>query len=78
VNQGACFSYTFAGAGRAREVMTESDRTSLLLGEGVEDLLAQRGVEVSYETVRRWCLNFGPGYATRVIVSTSSARVRTL
>jgi putative transposase len=31
----------------------------------VEDLLAQRGVEVSYETIRRWCLKFGPGYAAR-------------
>ena len=31
----------------------------------VEDLLAQRGVEVSYETVRRWCLKFGPGYAAK-------------
>jgi putative transposase len=31
----------------------------------VEDLLAQRGVEVSYETIRRWCIKFGPGYATR-------------
>ena len=26
----------------------------------VEDLLAERGVEVSYETVRRWVLKFGP------------------
>lgn len=25
----------------------------------VEDLLAERGVTVSYETVRRWCLKFG-------------------
>ncbi len=31
----------------------------------VEDLLAQRGVEVSYESVRRWCLKFGPEYAAR-------------
>ena len=31
----------------------------------VEDLLAQRGVEVSYEIIRRWCLKFGPGYAAR-------------
>ena len=31
----------------------------------VEDLLAQRGVDVSYETVRRWCLKFGPKYAAR-------------
>ena len=31
----------------------------------VEDLLSERSVEVSYETIRRWCLNFGPGYAAR-------------
>lgn len=29
----------------------------------VEDLLAQRGVEVSYESIRRWCMKFGPDYA---------------
>lgn len=28
-----------------------------------EDLLAQRGIEVSYETIRQWCLTFGPAYA---------------
>src|SRR3979490_2196631 len=27
----------------------------------VEDLLAERGLEVSYETVRRWVLKSGPG-----------------
>jgi len=29
----------------------------------VEDLLAERGIEVSYETVRRWVLKYGPIYA---------------
>ena len=29
----------------------------------VEDLLAQRGVIVSYETIRAWCRKFGPDYA---------------
>ena len=29
----------------------------------VEDLLAQRGIEVSYEAVRLSCLRFGPDYA---------------
>ena len=29
----------------------------------VEDLLAERGLEVSYETVRRWVLKFGPAIA---------------
>ena len=28
-----------------------------------EDLLAQRGVTVTHETVRRWCQTFGPQYA---------------
>ena len=28
-----------------------------------EDLLAQRGVTVSYETIRQWCGRFGPAYA---------------
>ncbi|MBV1887189.1 MAG: hypothetical protein KUG61_08905, partial [Parvibaculaceae bacterium] len=26
----------------------------------VEDLLAERGVKVSYETIRRWVVRFGP------------------
>ena len=29
----------------------------------VEDLLAQRGVTVSYETIRQWCQTFGLDYA---------------
>jgi putative transposase len=29
----------------------------------VEDLLAQRGIIASYETVRQWCRKFGPKYA---------------
>ncbi len=28
-----------------------------------EDLLAERGIEVSYETIRRWVLKFGPAFA---------------
>src|SRR5215211_3211247 len=29
----------------------------------VEELLAERGIETSYETVRRWALKFGPAFA---------------
>ena len=29
----------------------------------VEDLLAERGLDVSYKTVRRWVLKFGPSFA---------------
>jgi transposase-like protein len=32
----------------------------------VEDLLAARGIDVSYETVRLWVLKFGPAYARRI------------
>ena len=32
----------------------------------VEELLAARGVIVSYETIRRWCRRFGPLYARRL------------
>jgi len=32
----------------------------------VEDLLAERGITVSYETVRRWCRKFGPEYARKL------------
>jgi putative transposase len=28
-----------------------------------EDLLAQRGITVSYEAIRLWCRRFGPEYA---------------
>ncbi|MGE0651873.1 MAG: IS6 family transposase [Alphaproteobacteria bacterium] len=32
----------------------------------IEDLLAERGIETSYETIRRWVLNFGALYARRL------------
>ncbi|TFH47083.1 MAG: IS6 family transposase, partial [Lysobacterales bacterium] len=32
----------------------------------VEDLLAQRGIEVSYESIRQWCNRFGPDYARKL------------
>jgi putative transposase len=31
----------------------------------VEEMLAARGIEVSYETVRQWALKFGQGFANR-------------
>jgi len=29
----------------------------------IEELLASRGILVTYETVRQWCLKFGQSYA---------------
>jgi len=33
---------------------------------GVEELLAERGLNLSYETIRRWVLKFGPVVARRL------------
>ena len=32
----------------------------------VEDLLAERGIVVSYESIRSWCNKFGPAYARKL------------
>jgi len=32
----------------------------------IEDLLAERGIEVSYEAIRNWCSKFGTHYARRL------------
>ena len=32
----------------------------------IEDLLAKRGIEVGYESIRLWCNKFGPQYARRL------------
>jgi putative transposase len=32
----------------------------------VEDLLAERGLNITYETIRRWVLKFGPAVARRL------------
>jgi putative transposase len=42
----------------------------------VEDLLAERGVDVSYETVRRWALKFGRAYAAKLRKSRSRSDAR--
>ncbi|WP_262266462.1 IS6 family transposase [Microvirga yunnanensis] len=40
----------------------------------VEEMLLERGIVVSYETVRRWALKFGPAYACRLRRKTPSRR----
>jgi putative transposase len=40
----------------------------------VEEMLLERDVLVSYETVRRWALKFGPAYACRLRRKTPSHR----
>ena len=42
----------------------------------VEDLLSQRGIDVSYETVRRWALKFGQAYAAKLRKSRSRSDAR--
>jgi putative transposase len=38
----------------------------LLSYRGVEELLAERGIAVSYETICRWCHKFGKPFADGV------------
>ena len=37
-----------------------------LSGRDIEDLLAKRGIAVSYESIRLWCIKFGSEYAKRL------------
>src|SRR6185312_5380931 len=40
----------------------------------VEDMLAERGIDVSYETVRRWALKFGAIIARKLAGTVSPGR----
>ena len=40
----------------------------------IEEMLLERGIVVSHETVRRWALKFGPAYARRLRRKTPSRR----
>ena len=42
----------------------------------IEDLVAERGIDLSYETVRRWALKFGQAYARRLRTTRSRPDVR--
>ena len=41
----------------------------------VEDLLAERGLDVSYETVRRWVLKFRPLFAQNFAIDVHDQRL---
>jgi hypothetical protein len=60
------------GAGRRQGYIAELidevwlDLRFTLSYRDVEDLLAERGLDISYETVRSWVLKFGPVIARRL------------
>jgi len=37
-----------------------------LSARDIEDLMAERGIAISYESIRLWCIKFGPRYAKRL------------
>ncbi len=47
-------------------------RFTLSYGD-VEELLAERGLDVSYETVWRWVLKFGPGLCPQLATAATAA-----
>lgn len=40
----------------------------------VEEMLLERGIVVSYETIRRWGIKFGPDYSPAAAQATFAAR----
>lgn len=32
----------------------------------IEDLMAERGIDVTYESIRQWCNKFGPHFSKRL------------
>lgn len=37
-----------------------------LSARDIEDLMAERGIAISYESIRLWCIKFGPKYTKRL------------
>jgi len=37
-----------------------------LSSRDIEDFMAARGIAISYESIRLWCIKFGPKYARRL------------
>ena len=37
-----------------------------LSSRDIEHLMAERGIAISYESIRLWCINFGSKYAKRL------------
>jgi putative transposase len=37
-----------------------------LSNRDIEDLLAEKGIDVTHESIRLWCVKFGPGYARKL------------
>jgi transposase-like protein len=52
--------HKWLGVSWARCVLRDMRWRFTLSYRDVEDLLAERALDVSYETVRRWVLKFGP------------------
>ncbi len=44
-----------------------------LSARDIDDLLAERGIFVSYESIRPWCIKFGPGMQGDCSVDTKAS-----
>jgi len=56
---------SYSGYGYPQEIISHAAwlyHRFCLSFRDVEDLLAERGVIVSHETIRQWCREFGPVY----------------
>ncbi len=66
ISDNSCMKSSYKGYRFPPEIISHSvwlyHRFTLSLRD-VEELLAERGITVYYESIRHWCLNFGPTYA---------------
>jgi hypothetical protein len=60
----------YMAAARIRETPPLLSRSGAVL-RNVEDLLAERGIDISHETVRFWWNRFGPIFAAEIRKSTA-------
>jgi hypothetical protein len=64
-HEGAFVQTAQVSGGRSPSCVWLYFRFNLSLRD-VEEMLAERGIEVSYETVRCWTKKFGPQFASRL------------
>ena len=60
---------SYSGYRFPRDIIQQAVRMYLrftLSFRDVEELLAERGIVVTYESIRRWVLTFGPAIARRL------------
>jgi putative transposase len=64
---GGMASVLIHDAGTMADLLARKIRSRVAVSyRDVEEMLARRGIVVSYETIRQWCIKFGPQFAAAI------------